>query len=307
VVIATDELVRSSLTAELALPSLAALDPGAVVHVVVPELAHDHRIGLVRDDDADLASLATRHHGIFARLSGLPAPRDAELAAAVTELVRPVRIEQLSVVGGVAIDVTELREGAGLRVLAAGTAAPARVVVSGKLWSDPVRTEVSASPAFTRQAAAFVFGLAQHLELSDTEMMRVARLGRAVSPVTSYLAIEPGVRPSTIGIALAGFGWGTIGTGHYGTIGHGTSHSGRVQPDLRSLVDTTGCLRAYPAAAPWTITLAVETTRDEIVDVKLDDGAGALASCLVEATWAVRLDARFDQPHETFSLELHGD
>ena len=33
-------------------------------------------------------------------------------------------------------------------------------------------------------------------------MMVLARHGRAVSPVTSYLAIEPGVRPSTEGIEL---------------------------------------------------------------------------------------------------------
>ncbi len=31
-------------------------------------------------------------------------------------------------------------------------------------------------------------------------MMVLARHGRAVSPVTSYLAIEPGVRPSTEGL-----------------------------------------------------------------------------------------------------------
>ena len=31
-------------------------------------------------------------------------------------------------------------------------------------------------------------------------MLRLARVGRAVSPVTSYLSMEPRVRPSTEGI-----------------------------------------------------------------------------------------------------------
>ena len=61
---------------------------------------------------------------------------------------------------------------------------------------------------FTRATAAFVFSHDQHKGLSNAEMMRVAKLGRAVSPVTSYLAIEPGVRPSRAGIerSISGFG-----------------------------------------------------------------------------------------------------
>lgn len=40
-------------------------------------------------------------------------------------------------------------------------------------------------------------------------MLALAFLGRAVSPVTSYLAIEPGVRPSTAGVPGRGEGVGT--------------------------------------------------------------------------------------------------
>ena len=60
--------------------------------------------------------------------------------------------------------------------------------------------------------SALVFGSNVLDELSEPEMMTLAMKGGAVSPVTSYLAIEPGVRPSTEGLD-----WGTgqgFGSGH---------------------------------------------------------------------------------------------
>ncbi len=50
--------------------------------------------------------------------------------------------------------------------------------------------------------AALVFGSDLLDDLTEPEMMVLARRGRAVSPVTSYLAIEPGVRPSTEGLEM---------------------------------------------------------------------------------------------------------
>jgi hypothetical protein len=85
------------------------------------------------------------------------------------------------------------------------------------------------SPAFSRVAAAFVFGEDRHGELSREEMLALAFFGRAVSPVTSYLAIEPGVRPSRIGIVGRGEGSGT-GAG-FGA-GSGRMGGGRTPPNL---------------------------------------------------------------------------
>jgi len=48
--------------------------------------------------------------------------------------------------------------------------------------------------------SALVFGSPAMYELNEQEQMTLAMKGRAVSPVTSYLAIEPGVRPSTEGL-----------------------------------------------------------------------------------------------------------
>lgn len=181
--------------------------------------------------------------------------------------------------------------------------AAARAVLTGKMWSDPVRREVISGQLFSRQTAAFVFGADEHQALSPAEMMVVALAGRAVSPVTSYVAAEPGTRPSTIGLEE-----GVIGTSRYGTIGHGSgggSGSGISPPDLESLIDTSACVQRIHPRSAWKVTLDVETTKDEIVDVR-STTAGALADCLVETAWATRLDDHFLLERQQFTIAFSG-
>jgi hypothetical protein len=303
VVLLTDELLRSSLPPAAALRSLAAIPSDAVVHVVVPELDHDDRVGLERDDKHPLARLATSHHGILAHLRGLPAKAEKDLVPVVLELVRPTRIEHLAATG-VTLENTTLHEGDGVRVWASGKRVPMRVVLAGQLWSDWKRRTVDATPEFSKATAAFVFGAGQHDDLSAAEMMRIALIGRAVSPVTSYVAAEPGTRPSTIGLDLEGRGAAGdgYGAGSVSVFGMGAP---RVRPNLATMIDTSACVAAHHPASGWRVTLEVETTLDEIVDVSTDDKSG-FAGCLVEATWSVRLDGRFDQTREKFAVELRG-
>jgi hypothetical protein len=111
----------------------------------------------------------------------------------VLELVRPTRIEHLAIAGTSPLDVPEiLREGEGFRLwgsrftttAAAAAAAPATLALTGKLWSDPIRLELSATAAFSVATAAFVFGADQHGDLSEAEQRPLALAGGAVSPVT---------------------------------------------------------------------------------------------------------------------------
>src|SRR5690606_17881837 len=148
--------------------------------------------------------------------------------------------------------------------------APSALTLTGQLWSDPIRLELAAAPAFSAATAAFVFGADRHDHLAEAELRAVALAGRAVSPVTSYLAIEPGVRPSKIGLDEDegdGFEMGLFGVGRYGTICGGTGRSTAPQTELASLIPTAACVRAHAPADPWTVELAIETTRDEIVEV----------------------------------------
>ncbi|MBL0219494.1 MAG: proprotein convertase P-domain-containing protein [Myxococcales bacterium] len=303
VVVLSDELTRSALTPDAAVGSLAGLARETVVHVVVPVIDHDDRPHLERDDQGVLAQLATRHHGIEAKLGGFPAHTEKALAPLALELVRPTRIEQLAA-KGFELESTTLAEGEGLRLFRLAATAPTRVVVTGKLWSDPVRREVLATEPFSRASAAFVFGEDKHQELSPIEQMRIALFARAVSPVTSYVAAEPGVRPSTDGLTDANLYGGLLGNeaGEMnGGFGFGAN---RPKPNLATLIDTRPCLRAHPQAGPWRVTLGVETTHEEVVDVTTKDGS-PLAACLVEAAWSLRLEASaFTLPREQFVVEL---
>ncbi|CAN5864855.1 hypothetical protein BH11MYX3_BH11MYX3_02390 [soil metagenome] len=307
VVLTTDELVRESLTNQIALAAFTTLSPETVVHVIVPAIDNDDRPSLTRNDEATFAQLATKHHGIYASLGGFPVKTVKDLAPTVLELVRPTRIENAAVTG-FEIENSLLHEGEGVRLMIDTEAQPApfRVTLTGRLWSDPVKRELTANEPFSVATAAFVFGEDQHESLSEEEQMTVAMYGRAVSPVTSYVAAEPGTRPSPIGLT---HGFGSFGSGRYGSIGHGSGMGmGKVRstPDWESIIGISSCMASQKPSAPWAVSMTVETTRREIVDVSADT-PGGMARCLVEAAWKAKLDPdRFDQDHDGFTFELSG-
>jgi subtilisin-like proprotein convertase family protein len=295
-VIVTDDLLRTRLDDAAALASLAGLPRDVVVHLVLPHLDADDRVLLARNDTHHLASLATRHHGIFADITGLPAKKD--LAGAVLELVRPTRLDALTA-SGFTLESNILHEGDGLRLMFEDKAPVTHVALAGKLWSDPVRKDLDPGVAFSRQTAAFIFGADEHQQLSHDEMMKVAMQGRAVSPVTSYVAYEPGTRPSVIGMPeeRGSFGMGRSG---FGSGGGGLGFR-RITPNLAALVDPDACERKVKPAPGWSVTLAVETTKREVVDVAIKGTPSPMASCLVEEVWALTLDPSvFDLDREDF-------
>jgi len=168
------------------------------------------------------------------------------------------------------------------------------------------RALVNVDASFSIACAGWVFSEDDHGDLSVAEQLKVAFMGKAVSPVTSYLAVEPGTRPSTIGLPVerqsrSGYG---VGSGAGGMRGRGN----RVAPDLMALLAPAvkRCVASTKPPAGWAVALTVETTLDEVVDVMVRAGKDQpIARCLEEAVWALRLDGRFDQPHDTFELALH--
>jgi len=301
IVVTTDELFRDALVPARALAAFGRISSDTVVHVVVPE-ASDDRVAFAPVDNERYAALATRHHGIHRQLRGASPETAKALAPVVLELVRPTKIDQFTV-AGMTNDVAELREGDGLRLFAGVAQAPRALTITGTLWSDPIRLALAPLPGFSRQTAAFVFGADEHHELSTDEMMTVALLGRAVSPVTSYVAAEPGTRPSMIG--LEDEVRGGVGSGHGGGMLGGSSSSVLRPPDLRSMIDTAACVRQVKPSAHWRVVLDVETTKDEVVDV--GGGTDPMAACLIETAWQLRLDAaQFPSPHEHHTVELGG-
>lgn len=202
-------------------------------------------------------------------------------------LVRPNRIDfpAIAALPDIDFDGDWLSEGASLRWMSRVAAAPAEVVLTGQLWSRPLRHVVRANEAFNRATAGFVFSQDHYYGLSSEEQLKIAMYGRAVSPVTSYLAIEPGVRPSTIGLEAHGLGLGGMmgfGSGSGGARGHSTA----VFPmsAIRARIE-----RACHKHGAGIVNLAVDTQDREVADVTASSPLAALARCAEEAMWSETL------------------
>jgi len=127
----------------------------------------------------------------------------------------------------------------------------------------------------------------------------------AVSPVTSYLAIEPGVRPSTEGLE------------------HGSHRVGapRVRmgatmvSDGYTVMDREAFLQERLAiewrrcgGRPGTASVDFQATRAEIVAVDrvsiAEDGTPLLEQCLTNAVWDLILPAAFYEESRDWTVEV---
>ena len=303
IVLLTDLRTREALTVERIKP----LASGAVLHVATVEHGTPT---LTRDNDDVWAPLARKSGGVLwhATIDGA-GHKDA--ASVFEEWIRPKRIDRFALQGMPegSIDIpTSLDEGAGLVSFGIQTKGVAKVTMSGELWSRPWRMEVAPSAEEAKLWSALVFGSDLEGQLTEKEQMTLAMHGRAVSPVTSYLAIEPGVRPSTEGLEEhegLGFGSGT-GTG----LGFGNGH-GRFVGRHNQPVDRENFLRAALAAAMAKCNVSgetsatVETTSMEIVDLREIATGPRHAkneTCIGEEMWTLKLPAAFDEAHATFRI-----
>lgn len=297
VVVVTDAMTRSALTPEAV--GQSTWKSGAIVHIAT---VGDGNPELARDDESEWATLPRRTGGLFWK--GRAAPEiDPATRTTYEEWARPKRIDRLVVKG---FDATfaapdVLDEGQGLEHFAVVAAPASRIEITGELWSKPLVASVAPSAQQGKLAAALAFGSDLWGDLSEAEQMRLAMHGGAVSPVTSYLAIEPGVRPSNEGLD-----WSSIGLGGIGGVGAGFgSGSGRLfGRGAARAVDKEAWLRAQLLAAMGScapsskeLTVTLESTLDEVVDVgrvELAPSRDAKAeSCVREAMWQLALPPTF--------------
>jgi Mg-chelatase subunit ChlD len=309
IVMFSDGLLRPSFRNAMAHRELAR-SPGTIAHLVIPD--HDGELEEERDDEHPLAAVAARSGGVLLHISGVTPERSQKLGPIALGLVRPTRIDGFRIEGLPEGTIEELPpalvEGTGLREMRSLDRAPRQLVLQGKIWARPFRRVVAVSPSFSKVTAALVFGSELHDSLEPEEQMRLARLGHAVSPVTSYLSMEPGVRPSTEGIDRGLLGSMSGGGGGYGLGTLASRGAGRFRkpPDLKELLadGVKRCVAQHRPAAGWVARLDVETTLDEIVDVTLRDHETPLRRCLVEEIWKVRLGPQFDEEAASFELVL---
>jgi hypothetical protein len=294
----------------------------AILHLV--DAGESDTPELWRDDAHDWSRLAAGSQGVLWYASApLAWDDDAqhELGRDVfEELARPVRVDQLALgVAGLPADYgycctgygESLDEGEGVTelVLVDAQASELRqLVVDGLVWNTPLHETAKPSAAAGDRWSALVFGSELVWQLSEPEMMQLAMRGRAVSPVTSYLAIEPGVRPSTEGLesweagglGLSGSGGG--GGSAFGIGGGGAGPSfekqGWLEGELRD-----GWARCGGRGSAGSI--ALETQTHEVLDVTLTQ-AGADAkrqACMEQVTWSVELPGEFASI-ETWTITL---
>lgn len=297
VVVVTDTLTRAELTPEVV--GKSTWNSGAVVHFAT---IREGQPAMTRDDESAWATLPRRTGGLF--WTGSASERvEPSTRVVYEEWARPKRIDKLQVTG---FDDTftvpaALEEGQGLDHFVIATRATPRVDVSGELWSRPFHVAIARSAESEKLAAALAFGADVWSNLSEPEQMKLAMLGGAVSPVTSYLAIEPGVRPSNEGLD-----WGTTGTSGGGGGGTGMgfgSGSGRLFGTGGVVVpDKNGWLRGQLAsimkrcsATAVGVTVELESTLDEIVEVHRVELAPArdakAETCVREEVWKLTLPA----------------
>jgi hypothetical protein len=322
----SDLLTRSAL----AVPSLSKSVKGtaALLHV-----------GMISEGEASLDPIEDTPWAKLARATGGlcwrgEAREDAvNLATVFEEWVRPTRLYRFALAGftpgktnrlhgdeedGMTGDDDESGDAASASGLPAelpeGTAyeygglpfaQPRHLVARGELWARPIRVGLTSTADEERLWSAMVFGTSLYNDLSEREMMTLAMRGGAVSPVSSYLAIEPGVRPSTegledvVGSAGGGSGEGTIGLGNFGTVGKGDFDPDQFLRKLLVEARRTCELADRPVAA------RIETTRHEIVDVPALTVAGSSdATCLREAIWSWQLPDAFSEERASYALSL---
>ena len=276
VVAFSDELLRQSFTAANATAHVRQ----GVHHIVVPA----HTSGLQRYDDSPLEPISRATGGITVKLGWDLA--DKALDESTLYLVRPTQLDHVRLTAGPdqLASPDTLREGAGIRLFDHVDNLPASYRIQAQLWSREVTFVGKRRQRFDRATAAWVFPHDLHADLTDEQMHAIAMFGRAVSPVTSYLAIEPGVRPSTAGLDHGGLGLRGAGSGGagYGAggLGLGARHK-RLDP-FGPVVRQCAQAHARQAGA-----VSVELTRHEIVDVR--GPTNPYADCVVEGIWALAL------------------
>jgi hypothetical protein len=318
IVLVTDGLARASLTGERLRGALSQSD--ALVHVGLLGAAREAELSR-RDDHPWASALRARHAVVWSASapSSVDPEPDRSTRRVFEEWARPTRIDNLGTFSdnqGVLEQLqergpaTSLAEGAGVEGLYLDRRSTRNLTVSGELWLDPVR--VLAKPDEARQSlwAGLSFGSPLLHELDEAEMMPLALLGHAVSPVTSYLAIEPGVRPSTEGLEGTAEGGGGYGSGPGMLRGASCSAGWTALPlDKQAYLENAlaGEYRRCGAAA-HVYALDIETTQDEIVRVDVSAQQTVpnplTESCLSEAAWALALPVGFHEDWQQFRVEL---
>ncbi|MDI1482101.1 VWA domain-containing protein [Polyangium sp. y55x31] len=307
----TDTRTRQELTPERLRGQLTK--SGALLHVGVVDSPHSTL--LERDDTHAWAALTRPTGGLVWQASIDTADQSGEPRKVYEELARPKRIDHFQVhaqgIAPEALTAPEvLAEGESFEELRLSEKQVPFVEVTGELWATPMRRVLVSDEAENRRWAGLVFGSDLLDSIEEADMMPLAMMGRVVSPVTSYLAIEPGVRPSTEGIeefSASGAGFGS-GNGRLATLyGGGQPRINNFDKQAFLKDELSRGLQACGGAGKKA-TVGLQSTLQEVVSVRATiDGekpGSKLVTCLEEAAWGIELPGAFAAVWQGFTIAL---
>ena len=309
IVLMTDGLTRATLAPGRIRGAIGT--SGAIVHIGI---FHEGWAALNRDDEHPWYAAVRSTGGLVWRASAPNGAVDAREREVFEEWARPTRVDHVDLVAsgvalgaGMEVPTHQLAEGESIEVFATMRRPMTSVRAEGELWARPVQCTITPSEPAAKRWSAMVFGSPMVDELTESEMMALATKGGAVSPVTSYLAIEPGVRPSTEGLERTSSGSfrsraPRVRMGASMVSGRGPffDKEAHLQAELQRALRSCGITAGVSAT--------FESNRAEVADVrdvKLHGAADAIGvRCMKEAIWALDLPAGFrDEPWTLWSID----
>lgn len=312
ILLLTDTKTRNALTPEVLKTKLAKSN--ALLHVGI--VSGRYQSELSREDEHEWNTV-TRPSGGLVWEASINADEgfDRENETVFEEWARPKRIHHLAVhargLEKEQLNVpTTLDEGQGVDELLLPASAAQSVEITGELWATPIKKFLAKDDAENQRWAGLFFGTHLYSSITEEEMMPLAMLGKVVSPVTSYLAIEPGVRPSTEGLEeTSGVGMG-FGSG-FGSAGHrlfGSSSPKYPDDKLAFLQREVERRLAQCGGKGRSAKATLETTAAEIVELKAsiegESATSSLTSCFTESLWEIYLRSDFQADHDLFTISI---
>lgn len=300
VVLFTDALTRALLEPK----DLALGSAGGLVHVAVMDVT---TFGLERFDEHPWSPEVEKTGGVMWHAQARPSAELADQRATFEELVRPLRLHHVKLRIPAARELEDeidstLAEGAGLSGLALADDTDPRVRLAGVLWAKPVNITLDPSPAETKLWEGMLLGSALRERLTDDEQRRLALKAGVATEHTSFVAATKGKRPSMLTGGTGGFGSSHCIGCRAGVSRVKTTPMEHPETWLRSALT-----RAYVVCrGTEQVTVKVETTLSEIVDVHVLGASAVLATCLSEATWRLATPVSFsaDKRAARFAVTL---
>jgi hypothetical protein len=257
--------------------------------------------GLQRVDDLELSPLATATEGMSTSAS---LDDNGKLDARM--LVRPTGIDNIAIAGegwapsSSPIEGERIDNGTSLTWFGIGSPVAGPISISGFIWGHRVTRIVHPDPTRGRSIARELSAAGAFLDSDLHEL--VSRAAFAVNESWSLMTTWGG----SGGFAdLGGGGFGTAGfccdTGGSSDIGHGTSTGGGIHLDFKKQLAPTV---ARCGAQGVALSIVIETTLEEIVDVHVTGPDDAMRACIEQAVWATSLQIPNAPSHATTTTKF---